>query len=164
MPNFEERVNECALVSEGAVRLANSVTGADDSNIADAVKTLIDGYWQGGGDSLTEYIGDAVGQNVINASYGELMLPESIYPTSALRRFVLLPTVLSNTTNRNPLFVFLYFGKIANTDRVLGSALIYTGGSGTANPTVSDDGRYYINGTSNIRFLNASVYRCYEIK
>lgn len=47
---YQERINAKANEIELLTAYANGVTGAEDTNIGDAIKTLCDWYGQGGGD------------------------------------------------------------------------------------------------------------------
>lgn len=54
MSNYAERIEQCALADAGAVRLANATTGAEDTNVPDAIASLIAGYGGGGSGFLPD--------------------------------------------------------------------------------------------------------------
>lgn len=56
--NYADRIEQCALADAGAVRLANATTGAGDTNVPDAIASLIAGY--GGGGLTPVWSGDVV--------------------------------------------------------------------------------------------------------
>lgn len=61
--NYADRINSKANEIELLTAYANNTTGAADTNIGDAIKTLCDGYGQGSGGNILEFaegIGDVV--------------------------------------------------------------------------------------------------------
>lgn len=68
MSSYAERIEQCALADAGAVRLANATTGADDTNVPDAIASLIAGYGGGGGGEV-EYGQFVGGFSIGSAGY-----------------------------------------------------------------------------------------------
>lgn len=62
-----EQLNATADAMDALLTYANGITGAADTNIGDAVKTLADGYGQGGGDIPGLKIGAATPTDYVKA-------------------------------------------------------------------------------------------------
>lgn len=64
--NYADRINSKANEIELLTAYANNTTGAADTNIGDAIKTLCDGYGQGSGGNIFEFV-EGIGDVVPNA-------------------------------------------------------------------------------------------------
>lgn len=118
---YEERINSKANEIELLTAYANNTTGAADTNIGDAIKTLCDGYGQGSGGNILEFV-DGIGDVVPN-SYLESGI-EKAYPGWSISKYypaVYTDKLLLNFEPKLPYFAvydesFNYVGKASIND------------------------------------------------
>ena len=156
--SIREKLEAINAQTTALLDYANGVTGAADTRLGDAVRTLADGYGQGGGGGL-EFLGECTVDMSVG-QYGTLYAPLPA-DVSENVRYIIKPvngTITLNGTVRNP------YGIEINRTGTSVAILLYTLNWQVSN-TMSRDaetGVLAITGITNARFSQNNRYILYK--